>query len=250
MSAVTDESSVRIAGTATAPRKRSFDRLWNVLTAAALFIALPLLTEHAMPRLLEQHDYLNIDVGIAIAVAAVSLNLLLGYTGQLSLGHSALLAAGAFASGIVVSRWHGSMVWGLLFAMGATALVALVIGLPALRLRGEYLGIVTLVFGLVMQYSVLRSTVFSGGSAGIALPRRIWGHHTSTDNASYLVVSLLLLLLVWFIDVNVVRTRVGRAFRVIREDESVAQSFGIPVTRYKLLAFVLSGAVAGLAGAM
>jgi branched-chain amino acid transport system permease protein len=249
MSAVTDDPGVRV--TAAVRRQRGpRDRLWNALTATALFITLPLLTEHAMPRLLQQHDYLNIDVGVAIAVAAVSLNLLLGYTGQLSLGHSALLAVGAFASGIVVSRWHGSMVWGLLFAVAATAVVALVIGLPALRLRGEYLGIVTLVFGLVMQYSVLRSTLFSGGSAGIALPRRIWGDRTSTDNTWYLVVCLLLLLLVWFIDVNVMGSRVGRAFRVIREDEAVAQAFGIPVTRYKLLAFVLSGAIAGLAGAM
>ena len=249
MSAVTEETTIRPAEPATSP-PASRERLWNALTAAALFVVLPLLTEHAMPRLLQQHNYLNLDVGIAIAAAAVSLNLLLGYAGQLSLGHAALLAAGAFSSGIVVTRWHGSMVFGLLFAIATMAAVALVVGLPALRLRGEYLGIVTLVFGLVMQYSVLRSTVFSGGSAGIALPRRIWGHRTGTDNASYLVVSLLLLLLIWFIDVNVVRTRVGRAFRVIRENEAVAQAFGIPVTRYKLLAFVLSGAMAGLAGAM
>ena len=137
----------------------SRERLWNLLTAVALFVALPLLTEHAMPRLVQQHQYLNLDVGVAIAVAAVSLNLLLGYAGQLSLGHSALLASGAFASGIVVSRWHGSMVLGLLFAVGVTAAISFVVGLPALRLRGEYLAIVTLIFGVVMQYSVLRSTV-------------------------------------------------------------------------------------------
>jgi branched-chain amino acid transport system permease protein len=229
---------------------RSRERLWNTLTAAALFVALPLLTEHAMPRLLQQHHYLNLDVGIAIAVAAVSLNLLLGYAGQISLGHGALLAAGAFASGIVTSRWHGSMFLGLLFAVVTTATLSLIVGLPALRLRGLYLAIVTLEFGLVMQYSILRSTTFSGGSAGIALPRRVWGGHVFTDNAVYLVVSFLLLLVVWLVDVNVVRTRVGRAFRTIRENEAVAQAYGIPVTRYKLLAFVLSGAMAGLAGAM
>jgi len=226
------------------------ERFWNTLTAAALFVVLPLLTEHAMPRLLAPHHYLNLDVGIAIAVAAVSLNLLLGYAGQISLGHAALLAGGAFASGIVTSRWHGSIILGLLFAMVTTAALSFVVGLPALRLRGLYLAIVTLEFGLVMQYSVLRSTVFSGGSAGIALPRRVWGSRLFTDNAVYLVVCLLLLLAVWLVDVNVVRTRIGRAFRVIRENESVAQAFGVPVTRYKLLAFVLSGAMAGLAGAM
>ena len=249
MSAVADDGVV-LAPTESVARPASRERLWNMLTAVAMFIALPLLTEHAMPRLIQQHQYLNVDVGVALAVAAVSLNLLLGYAGQVSLGHSALLAAGAFSSGIVVSRWHGSMVLGMLFAVATTAALSFVVGLPALRLRGEYLAIVTLTFGVVMQYSVLRSTVFSGGSAGIALPRRVSGNHYSTDNTIYLVVCLLLLLVVWFLDVNVVRTRLGRAFRTIRENEEVAQAFGIAVTRYKLLAFVLSGAMAGLAGAM
>lgn len=225
-------------------------RLQNAATAAALFIVLPLLTAHAMPRLIQQHGYLDLDVGIALAVAALSLNLLLGYAGQISLGHAGLLASGAFASGIVTSRWHGSIVLGMVLAVVVSGVLAFVVGLPALRLRGLYLAIVTVVFGLVMQYSVLRSTVFSGGSAGVALPRRLWGTRVFNDNAIYLVVSLLLLLAVWFVDDNVVRTRVGRAFRVIRENEAVAQSFGIDVTRYKLLAFVVSGAMAGLAGAM
>jgi ABC-type branched-subunit amino acid transport system ATPase component/ABC-type branched-subunit amino acid transport system permease subunit len=226
------------------------ERRLNVAIAALLFVALPLLTEHAMPKLLEQHHYFNLDVGVAMAVAAISLNLLLGYTGQISLGHAGLLAAGAFASGIMTSRWHASMVFGLLFAMAVGAAVAFVLGLPALRLGGLYLGIVTVIFGLAMQASILRSSVFSGGSAGVPMFRRIWGGTVSTDNALFLVVSLLLLLGVWLVDANVVHTRLGRAFRTIRENEAVAQAFGIPVTRYKLLAFVLSGAMAGLAGAM
>ena len=239
---------------AAAPRRTSFahthPRVANGMTAALLFIALPLLTSHEMPKLLQSHDYLNLDVGVALAVAAVSLNLLLGYAGQISIGHAGLLAAGAFASGIATSRWHLPMAFGMFFAVVVGAALAFVVGLPALRLKGLYLSIVTIVFGLVMQYSVLRANVFSGGSAGVALYRRIWGNHVSTDNAVYLVVSLLLLLAVWIVDVNVVRTRVGRAMRTIRENESVAQSFGIDVVRYKLAAFVLSGAMAGLAGAM
>jgi branched-chain amino acid transport system permease protein len=235
--------------TAAAPRRIS-DRTANALTAALLFVALPLLTAHAMPDLLEQHDYLNLDIGVALAVAAVSLNLLLGYAGQISLGHAGFLAAGGFASGIVTSRWGGSIVLGMLFAIVVTALLAFVVGLPALRLRGLYLAIVTLIFGIAMSASLLRMDFLSGGSAGIALPRRIWGGTLSNDNAGYLVASLLLLLLVWIVDVNIVRSRVGRAMRTIRENESVAQSFGIDVVRYKLLAFVVSGAMAGLAGAM
>lgn len=226
------------------------ERRLNIAVAALLFVALPLLTEHAMPKLLEQHHYFNLDVGVAMAVAAISLNLLLGYTGQISLGHAGFLAAGAFASGIMTSRWHASMVFGLLFAMAVGAAVAFILGLPALRLSGLYLGIVTVIFGLAMQSSILRSSVLSGGSAGVPMFRRVWGSTTTTDNAVFLVVSLLLLLVVWLIDVNVVGTRLGRAFRTIRENEAVAQAFGIPVTRYKLLAFTISGAMAGLAGAM
>ena len=250
MSVAEDARRLRAAPrerTSTRPRS---PRLANALTAALLFIALPLLTEHQMPRLLQSHHYLNLDVGVALAVAAVSLNLLLGYAGQLSLGHAGLLAVGAFASGIATSRWHLSMFIGIPIAMVVSAAVSFIVGLPALRLRENYLGIVTLVFGFALQYSVLRSTVFSGGSAGVALPRRTWGGSFITDNTVYLVISLLLLLLVWIVDVNVTKTRLGRAFRTIRENEAVAQSFGINVTRYKLLAFVVSGAMAGLAGAM
>ena len=245
MTAVTAGRTSR-PGTARPPRTR----LANAATAALLFVALPLMTAHAMPDLLQQHDYLNLTEGVAIAIAAVSLNLLLGYAGQISLGHAGLLAAGAFASGTVTSRWGGSMVLGVLFAIAVTAALAFLVGLPALRLRGLYLAIVTVIFGLVMQYSVLRSDVFSGGSAGVALPRRVVGSTFLTDNAVLLVVSLLLLLAVWALDVNLVTTRVGRALRTIRENEAVAQSFGIDVVRYKLLAFVLSGALAGLAGAL
>ena len=249
---VAEETGVVVAPRAERPRRTRFwtERRSNVAIAVLLFVALPLLTEHAMPKLLEQHHYFNLDVGVAMAVAAISLNLLLGYTGQISLGHAGLLAAGAFASGIMTSRWHASMVFGLLFAMVVGAAVAFVLGLPALRLSGLYLGIVTVIFGLAMQSSLLRSSFLSGGSAGVPMFRRVWGSTMTTDNAVFLVVSLLLLLGVWLVDVNVVGTRLGRAFRAIRENEAVAQAFGIPVTRYKLLAFTISGAMAGLAGAM
>jgi ABC-type branched-subunit amino acid transport system ATPase component/ABC-type branched-subunit amino acid transport system permease subunit len=249
---LTDDGGVVAAPREERVRRTRFwtERRLNVAIAALLFVALPLLTEHAMPKLLEQHHYFNLDVGVAMAVAAISLNLLLGYTGQISLGHAGLLAAGAFASGIMTSRWHASMAFGLVFAMLVGAAVAFVLGLPALRLSGLYLGIVTVIFGLAMQSSLLRSSILSGGSAGVPMFRRVWGDTTTTDNAVFLVVSLLLLLGVWLVDANVVGTRLGRAFRTIRENEAVAQAFGIPVTRYKLLAFTISGAMAGLAGAM
>ncbi|MBV8690116.1 MAG: branched-chain amino acid ABC transporter ATP-binding protein/permease, partial [Actinobacteria bacterium] len=115
---------------------------------------------------------------------------------------------------------------------------------------GLYLALVTIVFGITLASSVLRWEVFTHGSAGAALPLRLWGHSMLRSPPAYLSVILVVLLGVWLVDRNVMRTRLGRAFRMIREDEVAAQSFGIDVTRYKLLAFVLSGAIAGLAGAL
>jgi branched-chain amino acid transport system permease protein len=221
----------------------------NVLLVAAACAILPVVTARAMPRLLPASTALTLAIGVSLGMAGLGLNLLLGYAGQLSLGHAALLASGAFAASIVVDRWSAPMFLAWPAAAVAGGVVALAIGLPALRLRGLYLALVTIVFALTMQYSVLRWQVFTRGSAGAALPRRLWGDRILTDTSVYLSITLLLVLGVWLVDRNVMRTKLGRAFRIIREDETAAQAFAVDVTRYKLLAFVLSGAVAGLGGA-
>ena len=222
----------------------------NYLTALLLFIVIPPLTAHAMPRLVQQHNWLLLDRATAAAIAAMSLNLLLGYAGQISLGHAGLLGVGAFTAGNLITQLHLPMFVGTLAAVAASAFVALLIGIPALRLRGLYLAIATVLFALAMQYTVFPSRLLSSGSAGVSVPRRLWGEHYLLDNAVFAAVCLVLLVGAWAVDDNIVRTRVGRAFRLIREDESVAQAFGIDVTRYKLLAFVVSGAMAGLAGSL
>ena len=222
----------------------------NYLTALVLLCVLPPLTSHAMPRLVQQHNWLLFDRATAAAIAAVSLNLLLGYAGQISLGHAGLLGVGAFTAGNFITRLNLPMFAGTLVAIVVSALVALVIGIPALRLRGLYLAIATVLFALTMQYTVFPSHLLSSGSAGVSVPRLLWGSHYMLDNATFAVVCLVLLVAVWAVDDNIVRTRVGRAFRCLKENESVAQSFGIDVVRYKLLAFVVSGAMAGLAGAL
>jgi branched-chain amino acid transport system permease protein len=217
---------------------------------ALVCVVLPPLTAHHMPRLFPQSMAIVLSLGVSLAIASVSLNLLLGYAGQISLGHAALLGVGAFAASVVVERGHLPMPLGWLAAILAGGLVALLLGAPALRLKGLYLAIVTMSFGLAMQASVLRWRFFTQGSAGAALPRRLWGDHLLTDESVYLSVCLALLVLVCLLDRNIVASRVGRAFRMLREDEDAASSFGVDVTRYKLVAFVVSGALAGLAGAL
>jgi ABC-type branched-subunit amino acid transport system ATPase component/ABC-type branched-subunit amino acid transport system permease subunit len=209
-----------------------------------------------MPRLVSGANWQLLAEAVATAVAAVSMNVLAGYAGQLSLGHAGLLGAGAFATGAITSRAGLPMGLGMLTATAVGAVVALVIGLPALRLRGLYLAIVTLVFGITVEYSLLPGSWLTGGggSSGFPTPRRIWGSHfltdTQVDSGIYLAVCLVLLVLVCVVDDNVLRTRLGRAMRTIRENEAIAQAFGVNVTRYKLLAFVVAGGIAGLAGAI
>ncbi|HVV76382.1 MAG TPA: branched-chain amino acid ABC transporter ATP-binding protein/permease [Mycobacteriales bacterium] len=228
----------------------------NIGVLLLLSVALPLATAAAMPKLVTSANWMLGAEAIATAVAAVSINLLLGYAGQLSLGHAGLLGAGAFASGVITSRNDLPFWVGLPTALVVGALFALVIGLPALRLRGLYLAIVTLVFGIAVEYSVLPGTWLSGagGSSGFPLPKRVWGSHLLTDSqidsGIYLTVCLVLLIAVCVVDDNVVRTRLGRAMRALKENEAVAAAHGVNVTRYKLLAFVVSGGMAGLAGAL
>jgi branched-chain amino acid transport system ATP-binding protein/branched-chain amino acid transport system permease protein len=226
------------------------NRRANIATAALIMVALPLVTSHAMPRWWNINVPGDLASAACWAVAALSLNILLGYTGQISLGHGALLGVGAFASGIITSRADLPMALGMPIGLLIGAAIAGLIGLPALRVRGLYLAIATVTFAIAMQYSLFRADWLSGGSAGVALPRRIWGEHYLLNNTTYLIVCLLLLLVVWVLDTNITGTKLGRAFRAIRENEAVAQSFGIDVIRYKLLAFVVSGGVAGLAGAV
>ncbi len=218
-----------------------------VLLACAI---VPWASGEAMPKWLPESTALTLCIGVSLAILGLSLNLLLGYAGQLSLGHAALMGTGAFGASIVVDRWGLPMFVAWVGAVLAGGLIALAIGLPALRLRGLYLALVTIAFGITMQASVFRWQVFTHGSAGALIQRRLWGDTMVGDATIYLSMCLVVLVLVWLVDRNVMRTRLGRAFRMIREDETAAASFGIDVTRYKLLAFVLSGAVAGLAGAL
>ena len=221
----------------------------NVILVLLGAILLPTLTYRAMPLLPSTYP-LALAVSTSLAVGALSLNLLVGYAGQISLGHGALLGVGAYAAGIVTSGAGWPMWIALPVAAAISGLIALVIGFPALRLRGLYLAIVTISFGFMMYNFVLQWSGFTGGSSGVNLVRRLWGGDVLTAQSDMLAAGLVVLVLAWLLDSNVTRSKLGRAFRAIRESEPVAGSFGIDVARYKLLAFVLSGALAGVAGAL
>jgi branched-chain amino acid transport system permease protein len=218
--------------------------------ALGLAVVVPLVAGRT--GLLNEPHALILISGVVLALAGLSLNVLLGYAGQISLGQYAFVGIGAFTTGIVTGVHDLRLPWVAgLFAAGAVgALLAFLVGLPALRLRGLYLAVVTISVAYAASESLFRIERIGGGSAGKVVPAPFVGTHAIVTSVDQLAICAAVLVLVWQMDVNLTRSRVGRAFRVLKADESVAASFGVDVARYKLIAFSLSGAIAGVAGCL
>jgi len=188
---------------------------------------------------------------IAISmILAVSLSLLVGFLGELSLGHAGFMCVGAYLGGKVASLLVpvlGNGLLTLLIALvvgcAAAALCGVVIGIPALRLRGDYLAIVTLAFGEIVKSLFQNSSNSSfGGSLGLDTPRY--------DKNYLFIIAFVLVLITLAVIQNLIRSKHGRAITAIRDNEIAARASGINVTKYKLLAFILSAAFAGVAGVL
>ena len=188
---------------------------------------------------------------IAISIIlAVSLSLVVGFLGELSLGHAGFMCVGAYLGGKVATLLvpvlgNGilSFVVALLAGCAAAAVCGVVIGLPALRLRGDYLAIVTLAFGEIVKSLFMNSSSESfGGSLGLDTPR--------FDKNYLYVICLLLVLLTLAVVQNYIRSKHGRAVTAIRDNEIAARATGINVTKYKLMTFTMSAALAGIAGVL
>jgi ABC-type branched-subunit amino acid transport system ATPase component/ABC-type branched-subunit amino acid transport system permease subunit len=218
--------------------------------ALAVAVAGPLLAGRT--GLLNEPHALILISGVVLALAGLSLNVLLGYAGQISLGQYAFVGSGAFTTGLVTGVHDLRLPWvaGLAAAAGVGALLAFLVGLPALRLRGLYLAVVTISVAYAASESLFRVERIGGGSAGKVIPPPYMGTHAITTSVHHLAIAAVVLVLVWQMDVNLTRSRLGRAFRVVKADEAVAASFGVDVARYKLIAFSLSGAIAGVAGCL
>jgi ABC-type branched-subunit amino acid transport system ATPase component/ABC-type branched-subunit amino acid transport system permease subunit len=220
----------------------------RVLVALVLAVVAPPAARSA--GLLNEPHALILITGVVLALAGLSLNVLLGYAGQISLGQYAFVGIGAFTTGLVTGVGDLRLPWvaGLAAAAAVGAVLAFLVGLPALRLRGLYLAVVTISVAYAASDSLFRVEWIGGGSAGKVVPPPYVGSHAITTSVDQLGIALVLLALVWQADVNLTRSRLGRAFRVLKADEAVAASFGVDVARYKLVAFSISGAMAGVAG--
>lgn len=191
------------------------------------------------------------DVGAAteaviFGIVGLSLNILLGYAGQISLGHQAFVGIGAFTSAYVVVDLQLSFWFALLIASSVGALQAGLLGAVSLRLTGLYFALVTLAYGAFTEQTLLGITEITGGEGGKAAPRPAG----FDSEISYYLLCLGFLALVLFLDWRLTRSKAGRALAALRENPRVAASYGINVKAYILLAFAMSGAIAGLGGAL
>ncbi len=183
-------------------------------------------------------------------VGALSLMLLTGYAGQISLGHAGLIAAGAFTTGIL-AREINAPFWITLPASAVTGIVlGFVFGLPSLRLRGLYLAVSTLALHFIVIYLGGEYETKRGFSTGIVVDPPRFAGLKLTDGRAWYFVLLLAAALSLLICINLLRSRSGRAWRAVHARETVAEALGINIARYKLLAFVISSSMTSVAGCL
>ena len=247
--------------------KATLNSMSNYLLVIGIFIVVQICSGAGL--LTNQIEGLLIPLCIYV-IAAISLNLVVGISGELSLGHAGFMCVGAFAGALFSKLTEDAMADGLrfFFAIVVGALVAalfgFIIGIPVLRLRGDYLAIVTLAFGEIIK-NLLNIVYLGKDENGIHLARDLSGLNMSPDGETIIkgaqgisgtsrdatfLVGIILVLVTLFIVQNIIHSRTGRAIMAIRDNRIAAESIGINVTKYKLLAFTVSAALAGVAGVL
>lgn len=216
-----------------------------------IFYAILALIALVIPFLVDSTQLDLIIRAVLLACAAVGVQLLMSYAGQISLGHAAFMGMGAYISGILSIRYDLPSILTIFIAVAATAVAALVVGYPLLRLRGYYLAIGTLAFGLAVTALINALFSVTGGPAGlIGVPDIGWGNLELGGDISYYFVSVLMFAAFFWYSRNLVHSRIGRALITLKNDENAAEAMGISTARLKLQVFVISAVFAGLSGAV
>lgn len=216
-----------------------------------IFLALFILLIAAVPFLGISRVRMRLFVMIALyAMLGMGLNVLTGYTGLVSLGHAGFYGIGAYTCALLQVRLGINFWLALLIAGCFTALIGFLLGLPSLRLSGTYLSIVTLGFCEIVQMILKQWESVTNGNYGVRnIPKPvIFGFELNLANGGYLVLILVLLLLTALACLAIKKSNTGRAFLAIRDDELAASMMGIKTSRYKILAFVISAFITGIAG--
>ena len=212
------------------------------MTRYAPFAVLAVL---ALLPLLGLNTYIMHVIILAVmwTVAGIAWNLLGGYCGQVSFGHAAFFGVGAYSGGMLSMHLGLSPWWGMLLAIPASAIIALLMGSIVLRLHGPYFVLATLAIGEAMRIVSENLVSVTNGTLGIMITR------TWVDKLPYYYIILAIAALAFSVSRIIIRSRLGYYFVAIREDQDAAESMGIPATRYKTIALTVSAMLTGLAGA-
>ena len=217
---------------------------WAVAAFAGLFIVIAPLT-------LGEYYISILNLVLIAVVGALGLNILVGYTGQISIGHGAFMSVGAYTAANFATRLDAPWPVNLLAGGLMAALVGAVVGIPSLRIKGLYLAIATLAGQLIIEWTINHVTFISGGvQASIEVPRPRIGPYVLAGQRAMYYFLLCFVVIAIVGTMNLVRSRVGRAFIAIRDHDIAAEIIGINIFRYKLLAFAISSFYAGVTGVL
>jgi branched-chain amino acid transport system permease protein len=224
----------------------------NTNTKKLLLLAFLVVAVVVFPRVVASSYWLNlINLAISFSIAAIGLNIVLGYAGQLSLAQAAFWGIGAYTSALLTTQL-GVPVWiGMFAAFFMSALFGVLLGIPTLKLSGHYLAMATIGFGIILQLVLVNAIWLTGGSDGIIKIPSAWIGSIELDEPGefFYVAAVALILFTWGA-INLKDSRVGRAFMAIRENEMAAETTGVDTTFYKIMAFALSAGYAGFGGWM
>lgn len=210
--------------------------IFSTAAAAIIFILVQVLINTGV---IDSYLQLNLMLICINIILAAGLNLITGFTGQFSLGHAGFMAVGAYISAIVTAKLGQPLIFGVLAAALGAALAGLIIGIPTLRLRGDYLAIATLGFGEIIKIIGLNIDYIGGASGFNDIPQ-----YTNWAWVYFTVIAAIVIIK------NLINSKAGRACIAIREDEIAAESTGVNTTYYKVLAFIVGAIFAGIAGAL
>jgi branched-chain amino acid transport system permease protein len=230
-------------------RYRDDERIFETYTPVmALVVLLGVLSTIPLFASTYWLDVLN-RIGIAI-IGALGLNILIGFTGQISIGHAAFLAVGAYTTAVFEAKVGLPFYLAIPAAALVTAGFGLLFGLPSLRLKGLYLAIATLAAHFITTYALIHWDSMTGGVFGLLVPTpTLFGLALDSDARIFYVI-LACVIPATFFAKNLFRTKVGRAFIAIRDRDVAAQVIGVSLFHYKLLAFLISSFYAGIAGGL
>src|SRR5450631_4191432 len=213
-------------------------------------LVLALIIAALLPTLWPNPYYIHLMVVIGIyAILLLGLDIVVGYVGEVSLGHAALFGIGAYTAGVLNFQLGVPFLLAVPASIVVTGFFGALLALPALRVNGPYLAMVTLAFGTIIQILINEMTFLTNGPLGLSVRKPIWFDHQITGTDYYYIV-LVVLVLTLFVVQRILKSHLGRAFEALHDSPIASDCMGVSVYGYKVYAFVLSAGIAGLAGSL